>query len=91
MRKQLVYDEEIRLYKGVIELKRLKLRKQKDDIITIWKIAKKHKAGFELVKRWYKWNGVEVPDDYLHQCIEIIEKYQVQSLEQLEKLLQVLL
>ena len=60
LRKQLIYDEEIKIYKGVLELKRLKLRKGQDDIITIWNIAKKHHAGFEMVKRWYKWNGVVV-------------------------------
>lgn len=87
LRKQLIYEEEIRIYKGVLELKRLKSRGQKDDIITIWNIAKKHNAGFELVKRWYEWNGVEVPEDYLHQSIEVIEKYQVKSLDTLEKLL----
>ena len=86
-RKQLIYDEEIKIYKGVLELKRLKLRKGQDDIITIWNIAKKHHAGFEMVKRWYKWNGVEVPEDYLHQCIEVIEKYHVQSLEKLVELM----
>ena len=87
LRKQLIYDEEIKIYKGVLELKRLKLRKGQDDIITIWNIAKKHHAGFEMVKRWYKWNGVEVPEDYLHQCIEVIEKYHVQSLEKLVELM----
>lgn len=87
LRKQLIYDEEIRIYKGVLELKRLKLRKQQDDIITIWNIAKKHHAGFEMVKRWYKWNGVEISEDYLHQCIECIEKYHVQSLDKLGKLM----
>ena len=87
LRKQLIYDEEIRIYKGVLELQRLKLRKQKDDIITIWNIAKKHHAGFEMVKRWYKWNGVEIPEDVLHQYIECIEKYHVQSLDKLCKLI----
>ena len=86
-RKQLIYDEEIGIYKGVLELKRLKLRKQQDDIITIWNIAKKHHAGFEMVKRWYEWNGVEISEDYLHQCIECIEKYHVQSLDKLGKLM----
>ena len=87
LRKQLIYDEEIRIYKGVLELKRLKLRKQTDDIITIWNIAKKHHAGFEMVKRWYKWNGVEIPEDALHQYIEYIEKYHIQSLDKLCKLM----
>lgn len=87
LRKQLIYDEEIGIYKGGLELKRLKLRNQKDNIITIWNIAKKHNAGFEMVKRWYKWNGVEVPEDQLRACIEIIEKYHVQSIDRLEELL----
>lgn len=87
LRKQLIYDEEIRIYKGVLELKRLKLRNQQDDILTIWNIAKKYNAGFEMVKRWYKWNGVEMSDDFLHQCIDTIEKYHVQSLDKLEKLM----
>ena len=44
----------------------------RDSIITIWNIAKKHHAGFEMVKRWYKWNGVEISEDELHQCIECL-------------------
>lgn len=86
MRKQLIYDEEIRIYKGAVELIRLKSRKQMDDILTIWNIAKKHNAGFELVKRWYNWNGVEVEDSHLHQLIDLIEKYNIQSLEYLKRL-----
>lgn len=87
LKKQLIYDEEIRIYKAVLELNRLKSRKQNDDIITIWNIAKKYNAGFELVKRWYKWNSVEIPEDFLRQCIDIIEEYHVQSFDKLQELL----
>ena len=87
LKKQFIYDEEIKIYKGALELKRLKSRKQKDDIVTIWKIAKKYNAGFEMVKRWYQWNGVKVDEDYLQQCIDLIEKYNVQSLDQFAELM----
>ncbi|UVV54930.1 hypothetical protein NXY15_14160 [Bacteroides thetaiotaomicron] len=39
--------------KGHLSLKRLKSRKQKDDLVTIWNVAKQHNAGIEMVKRWY--------------------------------------
>ena len=52
----------------------------------IWNVAKKHNAGIEMVKRWYKWNGVKVHEDYLQQCIDVIEKYNVQSLINLRNL-----
>ena len=68
LKKQLIYDEEIKIYKGALELKRLKSRKQKDDLVTIWNVAKQHNAGIEMVKRWYQWNGVKVDEDYLQQC-----------------------
>lgn len=87
LKKQFIYDEEIKIYKGALELKRLKSQKQKDDIVTIWKIAKKYNAGFEMVKRWYQWNGLEVPEDYLHKYIDLIEKYNIQSLDKLEELI----
>ena len=85
LKKKLIYDEEIRIYKGVLELVRLKSKNQKDDIITIWNIAKKHNAGFEMVKRWYKWNNIDIPDDLLHQYIDCIEKYHIQTLEMFKK------
>ncbi|KAA4640137.1 hypothetical protein F3B51_27145, partial [Bacteroides ovatus] len=47
LKKQLIYDEEIKIYKGALELKRLKSRKQKDDLVTIWNVAKQHNAGIE--------------------------------------------
>ena len=87
LKKQLIYDEEIKIYKGALELKRLKSRKQKDDLVTIWNVAKKHNAGIEMVKRWYQWNGVKVDEDYLQQCIDLIEKYNVQSLDQFAELM----
>lgn len=87
LKKQLIYDEEIKIYKGALELKRLKSRNQTDDIITIWNIAKKHGAGFELVKRWYAWSGTEMPDDFLHECIDVIEEYDVHSLDRLKELM----
>lgn len=87
LKKQLIYDEEIRIYRGAIELNRLKLWKEKDDPITIWNIAKKYNAGFELVKRWYEWRGIKVPEDFLHKCIDTIEKYHVQSPERLKELM----
>lgn len=61
--------------------------KQKDDLVTIWNVAKKHNAGIEMVKRWYQWNGVKVDEDYLQQCIDLIEKYNVQSLDQFAELM----
>ena len=82
-----IYDEEIKIYKGALELKRLKSRKQKDDLVTIWNVAKQHNAGIEMVKRWYQWNGVKVDEDYLQQCIDLIEKYNVQSLDQFAELM----
>ena len=87
LKKQLIYDEEIKIYKGALELKRLKSRKQKDDLVTIWNVAKKHNAGIEMVKRWYQWNGVKVDEVYLQQCIDLIEKYNVQSLDQFAELM----
>ena len=44
-------------------------------------------AGIEMVKRWYQWNGVKVDEDYLQQCIDLIEKYNVQSLDQFAELM----
>ena len=90
--KEVVSDDVIGLAKqycdkGALELKRLKSRKQKDDLVTIWNVAKKHNAGIEMVKRWYQWNGVKVDEDYLQQCIDLIEKYNVQSLDQFAELM----
>lgn len=87
LKKQLIFDEEIRIYKGVLELQRLKSRNQKDDIVTIWNIAKKHNAGFEMVKRWYKWNGTEAPEDLLRYHIDIIEKHHICSLSKFKELI----
>ena len=71
----------------MVEIEMLKSRKQKDDLVTIWNVAKKHNAGIEMVKRWYQWNGVKVDEDYLQQCIDLIEKYNVQSLDQFAELM----
>lgn len=87
LRKQLIYDEEIRIYKAALELIRWKARNHKDDIITIWNMAKKHNAGIEMVKRWYKWNGAEMPDEVLCRYIDTIEKYDVRSLDRFYELM----
>lgn len=90
LKKKLIYEKEIAIYKGMHELIQLKTRKQKDDIITIWNIAKKHNAGFELVKRWYKWNKSAVPDDELHQYIDLIEKNNVKTIDRFLELVSTL-
>lgn len=87
LKKQFIYDEEIRIYKGVIELTRLRVGKQECDIFTVWNIAKKHNAGFELVKRWNEWTRKKIPEDILRKLIDMIEKEHIQSYGQLKELM----
>ena len=53
-----------------------------DDELTL-----KKQLIYDMVKRWYQWNGVKVDEDYLQQCIDLIEKYNVQSLDQFAELM----
>lgn len=85
LKKQLIYDKEVKRLQLYIEMKRKEFIGDEINFFTIFRLARKYSADIETIKYWNEINKIQVPDNVVEYFYNAFKTYDITSDDELRQ------